>query len=81
MTVVNCPYCNESQEINHDGGYGYDEGQEHEQDCISCGNDFKFYTSISFDYQVLCSNGHDMEDQEYKGLWSCTRCDHHEHRP
>ena len=84
MSDVGCPYCGEDQEINHDDGYGYDEGVEHEQECFYCGKSFKFTTAISYEYDVFCQdNDHDMEQSPVPGcerLWSCKNCDHFEVR-
>lgn len=60
MSAVECPYCGEDQEINHDDGYGYDEGEVHQQECGSCEKTFAFTTCISYDYEVSeapCMNG------------------------
>lgn len=57
---VNCPYCDEPQEINHDDGAGYEEDQKHEQSCSKCDKNFVFTTSISFYYEAEkadCLNG------------------------
>ncbi|TGK36188.1 hypothetical protein EHQ12_04170 [Leptospira gomenensis] len=67
---VKCPYCNHGQEINHDDGYGYDEGVLHHQDCVSCDKIFVFTTQISFNYEVkaaLCLN----EEADHK--WKSTQ--------
>lgn len=40
MNDVNCPYCGAKQEINHDDGYGYAEGEVNEG--ISTEDDDKF---------------------------------------
>lgn len=56
---IQCPYCGEWEEINHDDGYGYSEDTMYEQDCGSCGKTFGFTTSISFYYEphnVECKN-------------------------
>lgn len=63
---VECPYCGEGQEINHDDGYGYTEDKRHEQQCGDCGKNFVYNTSISFYYEAEkadCLNGspHDLE--------------------
>ena len=52
MHDVNCPYCNASQEINHDDGYGYEEGEIYEQECSACEKYFAYTTEISFSYEV-----------------------------
>lgn len=80
MSDVKCPYCGTEQEINHDDGYGYDEDMTHEQMCIFCKKDFKFMTSISYDYEVYCDGGHEMEHRGYRGLWDCRNCDYYEVR-
>lgn len=49
---VNCPYCDNPQDINHDDGYGYEEGQLHQQQCHKCDKTFTFTTSISFYYET-----------------------------
>ena len=64
MKDVECPYCNEYQEINHDDGYGYEEDKVHEQCCNDCGKHFAFTTSISFSYEASradCMNGGDHQ--------------------
>ncbi|SEN68042.1 hypothetical protein [Nitrosomonas marina] len=60
MDEAHCPYCGESQEINHDDGYGYEEDKLHRQGCGSCGKEFVFTTSIHFYYATHvadCLNG------------------------
>lgn len=52
MHDVNCPYCNASQEIDHDDGYGFDESEIFEQQCHKCEKYFSFTTQISFHYTV-----------------------------
>jgi len=44
--MENCPYCNFPQEINHDDGYGYDEGKIFKQDCENCHHTFTFTTTL-----------------------------------
>jgi hypothetical protein len=60
MKDIKCPYCNAEQDINHDDGYGYEEGVLHQQHCGHCNNIFVYETCISFDYEVNkadCLNG------------------------
>ena len=60
MRDVKCPYCEEDQEINHDDGYGYDEGMFHEQECSNCEKMFVYTIEISFCYEASkadCLNG------------------------
>jgi len=76
MSDVKCPYCGTEQEINHDDGY--DESQEHEQACHRCDKEFKFTTSISFTYQVMCQNDdHVMvpSGDKWPHLYECERCE------
>jgi len=83
MSDVKCPYCGNYQEINHDDGYGYDEGLEHEQNCGNCDKYFKFITSISFNYEVFCQDiDHDMEQalDDKPDFFMCQKCDHSELR-
>ena len=68
MSDVQCPECDKSNEINHDDGHGYEEGELHEQDCTHCGTAFKFETSVSFNYEVFCGDGkHDLECRPVDG--------------
>ena len=55
---IECPYCGEKQEIDHDDGYGYDEGTIYQQECTGCGKNFAYETSISifhFAYETSIS--------------------------
>ena len=80
MSDVTCPYCKKEQEINHDDGYGLEEG---EKECTNCGKLFGFSTMVTYSYEVFCSGDHDMEQSEYDKngeLWDCKNCDHYELR-
>lgn len=60
MSDVECPYCGEEQEINHDDGYGYSEDEVYEQQCPRCERNFVYHTHIHFSYNVgkaPCLNG------------------------
>lgn len=60
MSDVNCPYCDEELEINHDDGYGYDQDETHNQECSNCNKVFTYTTRIMFHYSVsksFCLNG------------------------
>ena len=86
MNDVECPYCGEAQEINHDDGYGYEEDTLHEQECHHCEKAFSFTTMISFSYEAIkapCRNGgeHDMRPQPsfpkiYPDRAVCECCGH-----
>ena len=49
---VDCPYCGEPCEINHDEGQGYDEDVIHQQTCRSCDKVFVFTTYRHFSYEA-----------------------------
>ena len=78
MSDVTCPYCGAEQEIDHDDGYGYEEGEEFEQECGSCEETFRFTTTIWFHYDVECQKeDHDMSPvgKKFPNLLGCSRCD------
>ncbi len=52
MNDINCPYCGEGLQINHDDGQGYEEGVTHQQQCTHCYKNFTFTTSIMFYYEA-----------------------------
>lgn len=60
MDDINCPYCDEEIQINHDDGQGYREDELHQQECDACGKIFVFTTSIHYYYDAKkadCLNG------------------------
>ena len=81
---VECPYCEYSQSINHDDGYGYEEDEIYQQQCEECGKYFTYTTSISYYYetkQAACLNGGEHKWKatttspvEYTRMF-CTDCD------
>ena len=81
---IECPYCGKEQDIDHDDGYGYEEGTLHHQECCSCGKVFGYYTEISFNYEVKkcsCLNGgkhkwklSDTIPKKYSKM-VCSECD------
>lgn len=82
---VECPYCGKGQEINHDDGYGFEEGERHEQACGACEKTFVYETFISFDYaahKAPCLNGapHRLRERKSPG-WPeeevCLDCSYH----
>lgn len=84
MEDIECPYCEKWQEINHDDGFGYEEGVKHEQQCSDCRKHFTFTTSISYYYEAEkadCLNGseHDFRPtktypKEYTKM-ECSMCE------
>ena len=82
MYDVKCPYCGEETQINHDDGYGYEEGQLHEQECWKCEKYFAYETIISIDhrpYKADCLNGADhkwkpVRNSHYPDKQRCKDC-------
>lgn len=73
MSDIKCPECGREQEIDHDDGYGYEEGVRHEQECY-CGYVFVFTTAIMFHYEAFkapCLNGgeHDYQPTSTEPKW------------
>jgi hypothetical protein len=85
---VECPYCGEWQEVNHDDGAGYEEGKKHEQQCGDCEKYFTFETTICYHYeaeQADCLNGdpHQLEPvihfpRHWPNWVRCKNCEHEE---
>jgi hypothetical protein len=77
MSDVTCPCCKHEQEINHDDGYGYEDGETHEQECTNCTCIFNFTTSISFNYNVYCGDGEHMiiPSKLSSEVEKCENCD------
>ena len=79
MSDIDCPYCKASQEINHDDGYGYEDGVEFEQACVSCDKEFIFTTEIDYIYNAYCQKSdHDLyQHSEIHGrpLMFCHKCE------
>jgi hypothetical protein len=81
---LECPYCEKELEINHDDGFGYQEGVKHQMECSHCNKSFVFETSISFYYEpekADCLNGgeHDYQKtrthpEEFSQM-QCSMCD------
>jgi len=68
---VECPYCGKWQEINHDDGYGYEEGKIFTQECRDCEKTFTYTTSISYYYdaeKAPCQNGAPHDFQSINGF-------------
>lgn len=60
MADLECPYCGEELDVNHDDGYGYEEGIKHQMECKHCGKSFVFETSLIYYYEPSkadCLNG------------------------
>ncbi len=77
---IECPYCGQEQNINHDDGFGYEEGVKHEMECEACDKYFTFETSISFYYEPYkadCLNGSDHNyklNYTYPSQWTKMEC-------
>lgn len=61
---LECPYCGEYQEVNHDDGYGYEEDVIHQQQCRNCDKHFTFTTSIIYYYNAAVADC--LNDGEHK---------------
>ena len=84
MSDINCPYCGEPQDINHDDGRGYSEDGFHEQQCNMCEKNFVFTTSISYHYEAEKADCLNDGEHNYKATTTilieytkmrCTMCD------
>jgi hypothetical protein len=64
MSDVKCPYCEGDIEIDHDDGYGYEEGEIYNQECGKCGKIFVYRTSILFYYDLEKADC--LNDEEHK---------------
>ena len=81
---LECPYCEKGLDINHDDGFGYEEGVTHQMDCEHCGKSFVFTTSILYLFEpekADCLNGgkHDYQlshtaPREFSTM-RCSMCD------
>ena len=70
MTSVDCPYCGKEVGINHDDGYGYEEGEVYEQECEHCGKTFVYTTGILYVYhpeKAPCKNGEEHSWKDVQG--------------
>lgn len=63
---IECPYCEKELEINHDDGFGYEEGVKHHQECPHCGKSFVFETSISFYFEPEKADCLNDDNHNYK---------------
>ncbi len=84
MKDIECPYCEEWLEINHDDGYGYEEGITFQQECGHCDKTFTYTTGIIFTYNAEkadCLNGaeHDYKPTttvpKFFTKMRCSMCD------
>ena len=73
MSDVNCPYCGEGQEINHDDGHGYEEDKFHEQECPECEKTFVFTTSIHYYYSANKADCLNNGEHKYKQTRTCPK--------
>ena len=85
MSEIECPYCELFQQVDHDDGYGYEEGVLHEQECTYCKRTFVYETSLVYSYEASkcpCKNGepHNLEDikgypvEFFVGKKRCSYC-------
>jgi len=72
---VECPYCGEEQEIDHDDGYGYDEDTKYQQKCSGCGKNFAYKTSISIFHEAFAAPCIDGDaEHDWKETNTFPRC-------
>lgn len=84
MKDIECPYCGEWQDVDHEDGTGYEEDQTYQQTCCKCEKVFVYTTGILYVYtpeKADCLNGgdHNFEPthtfpKEYTKM-RCTMCD------
>lgn len=80
---VECPYCGGGQDIDHSDGYGFEQGETHQQECVHCSKIFIYQSHISFSYDVDkadCLNGAEHDWQLTKTIpemrrMHCSMCD------
>ena len=66
MDIVECPYCKEDVELNHDDGAHYNENEMEQERCEGCDKYFMVSGSVSWDYEGYkadCQNG---TEHDYK---------------
>jgi hypothetical protein len=88
---IECPYCNQWTELNHDDGYGYEEGETFNDECEHCSRVFVYTSSMTWYFdarQAPCKNAqpHDWQQiigypkEAFIGRFRCTFCDEEERR-
>ena len=63
---LTCPYCDYSQNICHDDGFGFEEGCRHEVECEKCEKLYQFETSVCFYYASFSADCLNTENHDYK---------------
>ena len=70
---IECPYCGEEQEVNHDDGY--DPGTIYRQKCTGCGKTFAYEASISFFLEAFATPCIDGDaEHDWKETRTIPRC-------
>ncbi len=77
---VKCPYCKAGQDICHDDGFGYSEGEDHEMQCGECDKMFLFQTSIMMHYDVYCQEKDHVMSAHTVDFYTCDNCEYSELR-
>ena len=81
---MECPYCGEWLEVDHDDVLVYEQDVKHEMQCSECEKHFVFMTSISYNYEsdkADCLNGGDHNWElshtapSFMSRMLCTTCD------
>lgn len=55
MSEFNCPYCNQEGEPDYDDSDFFTDGGEIEYECGACERKFLVTTSVSYSYDVECT--------------------------
>ena len=83
MNEIECPYCEEINEVEHDGEYGTAQDIAHEMECDHCKKNFVFTAEVSFDYypkKADCLNGSPHKFSEWSRLWLNSKLQEIQHR-
>lgn len=81
---IECPYCQEDQDINHDDGYGFEEDTVFRQTCRYCDKTFVYSTGTLFVYYPEKADCLNDAEHNYKltttypkeySMMRCTMCD------
>lgn len=93
MSDLECPYCEEEIDLNHDDWAYYTEDRWEKCECEHCWKTFMVYTSISFDHEGRKADCLNWQAHEWKpicwipkayfvGAVRCEHCDKEEnHNP
>jgi len=84
MSTVDCPYCDEEQDVEYDGGYGYAQDVAHQTTCRSCEKTFVFSSEIYLEHVARKADCLNRGDHSWAQIitwprqftrWRCKACD------